>query len=353
MSDDVRESGRGCARPGRPGRRPTIADVARQAGVGAGTVSRVLNESPLVSAGTRRRVLDVMAELDYRPSSAARQLSRGVTHTIGVLMSFFGNPSAVERLRGLMPQLSRAGYDFALADVESMEERDRAFAHLLDSSRVDAVLIVSLVPSQLELDQLASATMPIVFLDRLQAGMPCVATDDVQGGRIAAEHLIALGHRRIAFIGDLPGRHFFTSSADRRTGFLQALSAAGIEPDPMLVVEAPNGRERAQAVADRLLSLPERPTAVFAASDVQAFGVMEAARARGLAVPDDLSVIGFDDIEAAGFVGLSTVRQPLRESGEAAANMLLELIDGRRLERPVVLLPLELVPRSTTAPPRG
>ena len=295
-------------------------------------------------------VLAVIEELDYRPSSAAQQLAAGRTRTIGLLIPFFGNMSSFERLRGIMQVLSVDGYDVALADVETGEQRGREFASLTSRSRVDGTIVVSLVPTRHELDLLSRAEVPIVLLDRVQDGFPYIAIDDVEGGLLATRHLLALGHRRIGFVGDLPTRHHFTSSADRRRGYRKALAEAGIGPDDALVAEGPNGREEADRLADALLSLPDPPTAIFAASDVQALGVIAAARRRGLRVPEDLSVIGFDDIELASHVGLSTVRQFLPESGEEAARMLLRLLRGEEPAEREVLLRLSVVPRASTAP---
>ena len=185
------------------------------------------------------------------------------------------------------------------------------------------------------------------MIDVPDAAHPDLAIDDVRGGRLATEHLLAGGHHRIAFVGDAPASPFgFTSSEHRRRGYLRALRDAGIEPLMELQQRGPHGRVEAQALADRLLGLVDPPTAVFAASDMQAVGVIEAIRARGLRVPDDVAVIGFDDVELAEIVGLTTVRQPLRESGRRGAELLLARLEGREEERRP-LAPLEVVERRT------
>jgi DNA-binding LacI/PurR family transcriptional regulator len=178
--------------------------------------------------------------------------------------------------------------------------------------------------------------------------VPHVVTDDVRGGEIAAEHLIARGHRRIGFVGDQPASPFgFTSSEHRREGFRRALRRAGIEPDTGLERRGRHGREEARVLAEDLLGCSGRPTAVFAASDTQALGVLEAAQSAGLSVPGDVAVIGFDDTEIAGAIGLSTVRQPLRESGARGADLLFAAITGGEAPE-CPLEPLAVVPRRTT-----
>ena len=177
--------------------------------------------------------------------------------------------------------------------------------------------------------------------------------DDVAGGELATRYLIELGHRRIAFIGDKPADPFrCQSSRDRTIGYERALAAAGIPVRPDYIREGTQSRHLARNIADELLRLPERPTAVFAASDVQALGVLEAARGLGIDVPEQLSVIGFDDIEIASYVGLTTVRQPLFESGRRGAELLLQALAGQPAPAHVETLPLDLVVRGTTRPPR-
>jgi len=183
--------------------------------------------------------------------------------------------------------------------------------------------------------------------------MPRVVGDDVAGGGLAAGHLVGLGHRRIAFIGDALEDPFgFTSSRDREEGFQRELATAGIEIPPDWIGHGAHGRYEARDLARRILTTGDSPTAIFAASDTQALGVVAAARELGLHVPDDLSVIGYDDIEAADYVGLTTIRQQLLESGRRGAEILLAEIEDRSEKPPVVRLPPELRVRATTAPPK-
>jgi DNA-binding LacI/PurR family transcriptional regulator len=332
----------------------TINDVAARAGVGAGTVSRVLNGSPRVRAATRERVLAAIAALDYRPNPLARGLSRGRCQTLGVVVPFFTHASAVERLRGVVDALHGSRYDVVLFNVESPVHRDEHFASLTRRDRADGLLVLSLPLRQAELDRLALAGIPVVLVDGHGDGVPSVVTDDVEGGRIATRHLLALGHERVAFIGgEEPDNPLgFVSSTLREQGYTEVLTSSGIEVDPTLVRHGPHDRVVAQGLTEQLLARSSRPTAVFASSDVQATGVLAAARTAGLGVPDDLSIVGFDDIEVSSYAGLTTVRQPLFESGRLGARLLFDALDGEGAPAADVhQLPLELVERSTTGPP--
>jgi LacI family transcriptional regulator/LacI family repressor for deo operon, udp, cdd, tsx, nupC, and nupG len=324
----------------------TIARVAQEAGVGVGTVSRVINGSSAVSEATRRRVLEVIAELGYEPNATARALSTGQTNAVGVIAPFFTEPSVTERLRGVSPRLAGAGYQLILFDLERPEQRDQAFRSPI--GRVDGLLSISLSPTPDELERLAAAAVPLVLVDQSHDRLPTVTIDDVEGGRLATEHLLELGHERIGFAGDQEdGAYGFTSSSRRRTGYEQALAAAGHRPEPELERLGGHGRAAGAETARRLLDRPEPPTAIFATSDLTALGVLEAAEELGVRVPEDLSVVGFDDIEVARYAGLTTIAQPLRESGAAGVELLLEALAGG--PAPSRRLPLELVVRGTTA----
>jgi LacI family transcriptional regulator len=205
------------------------------------------------------------------------------------------------------------------------------------------------------MERLVSSGAPVVLVDVRFPGLSQVYTDDVEGGRLATRHLLELGHRRIAFVGDPSDNRFgFTSSAHRRAGFEQAMREEGLDVPPHQVKEGEHSREVALAQASELLALPDPPTAIFAASDTQAFGVLEAAMRAGVEVPGRVSVIGFDDVEMAPYLGVTTVRQPLAYSGARGARLLLEQAAGWRPDAPVVeKLTLELVNRRTTCAPRG
>lgn len=339
---------------GPTGRAATITDVARIAGVGVGTVSRVINGSPRVSDATRARVRAVIEDLDYRPNSVAQRLSRGRTLTVGVVVYDLTNPSVVERLKGLVDGLGAAGMDMALFNVESAEQRDRLFDRLLRGGGVDGLIIVSLGVGDEDAARLVTSRLPVVLLDVAHARLPSIVVDDRAGGALAAHHLLDLGHRRVAFVGDDGAGPFgFTACRDRLEGFRTALAGEGVDLPDDLVILGRHDRVVAEDLSDRILSRDDPPSAVFAASDTQAIGVLTAAGGAGRRVPTDLSVIGYDDIDVASFVGLTTVRQPLRESGIQAAAMIRDALSGivdRSLTR---FLSLEVAVRSTTAAAGG
>jgi DNA-binding LacI/PurR family transcriptional regulator len=341
-----------------PSGRVTIADVAAASGVGVGTVSRVINGGTNVRESTRRSVLTVIRQLGYRPSYLAASLSRGTPRTIAIVVPHLTTPSAVMRLAGALAVLDGQGYDTVVCNVDTPGQRTHHLTALTSRYRVDGVIVVSLRLSRQWRASFRRAGVPLVAVDAALAGVPHIVTDDVAGGRMATEHLLSLGHRRIGFVGDT--RHLaartslgFTASQQRLCGYQQALQNAGIGYDTGLVRRGPHGAANAEALAAELLALPDPPSAIFAASDTQAMGVLAAADRAGRRVPGELSVIGFDDIESAMLLGLSTVRQPLEDSGAEAARRLCALLRGEQDGPLRQQLPLEVVHRSSTARLRG
>jgi len=334
----------------------TIRDVARHAGVSVATASRAMNGMDVVRPETRDRILAVMQELGFTPSPAARRLSLGRTLTVGVVVSFLTRPQAAERLRGVDAVLADSEFDLVIYNVESVQKRDHYLGTLAQSQQTDGLLVMSLPPPAEAVPALSRAQIPVVFIDvhtPFVALMPRVTGDDVMGGELAARHLLSLGHRAIGFVGDAVEDPFgFTSSRDREQGLNSELARAGVAIPSEWVGHGAHGRYEARDLAHRMLTASRRPTAIFTASDTQALGVIAAAREIGLHVPDDLSVVGYDDIEAADYVGLTTVRQQLFESGRRGAEILLSEIEARSDEPPISRLAPELVVRATTAPPK-
>ena len=332
----------------------TIRDVARKAGVGIGTVSRVLNDSPMVSEETRRRVQDAIEVLDYSPSSVARRLSLGRSMAIAVIAPFFTRRSHVERLQGIEHVLSAAGYDLILYNVESVARRDECLRTLPRGERLDGLLILSLAPEDDEAERLARQGVPTVLVDAYHPLLPTVSVDNRAGGSAATHHLIELGHERIGYVGEHLEDNMFRSRpvVERFNGYRAALAEAGIPFRPEYHFQGKYGWRDAHRMALQIFSLNERPTALFAYCDTMAFGVLEAAQKCDISVPAELSVIGFDDVEITQYFKLTTVRQPLYESGARGAELLLEYMDSD-VSRPVqhVVLPTELVVRQTTTPP--
>lgn len=330
----------------------TIGDVARLAGVGRGTVSRVLNERANVDPATRARVLVAIRDLDFVPSPTARRLSLRRTQTVAVVLPFLTRPSAVERLRGIEFALATGGYDLIVFNVETVERRDAVFRDLSRSVRVDGLIIVSLSPHPRELELIERSRLPAVLVDAHHRALPRVIADDVLGGRLATDHLIALGHRRIGFIGDIPRVPLaFTSSRLRLSGFRRAMSRAGLAAPEGLIGIGAHSRHRATELTRRMLSRRLPPTAIVCASDTQAAGVIEAAAALGISVPDDLSVTGYDDLDLADHLRLTTIHQPLFESGVRAVQRLLVSLDDGPMAPQREVQQISLVIRRSTAPP--
>ena len=256
--------------------------MAERAGVGIGTVSRVLNDSAGVAEATRVRVRAVMDELGYRPSATARNLSLGRTQTLGVIAPFFTSPSVVERLRGIDDVVGRSAYDLTLFNIETLDQRRAALRRFARRDRVDGVIVISLPLTPAEVRALHRDGVPTVLVDVAHALVPNVGIDDVAGGAMAAGHLLEAGHRDIAFVGDVENNPFaFASSQRRLEGMRAVMGEAGVALPARYVRRGPYGRESALELTRELLALRRRPTAIFAASDVQAFGVLDAAARAG------------------------------------------------------------------------
>jgi LacI family transcriptional regulator len=326
----------------------TILDVAARAGVGVGTVSRVLNDSPHVSDATRAKVQAVIDDLDYRPSSVARALSSGRTSAIAVLADTVILPSVVTRLEGILSVFDDAN-EIVICNVSRPDQRSEFVARHTDRQPAGGALAISLDLDPGEVAAFERAGVPIVSIDFEVPGVPSLVVDDVASGADATRHLLDLGHRRIAYLGDAEtGGYRSRASTERHRGYLAAMAEAGLVPLPGHEVFI--GEAGITAAAAALMTLPQPPTAIFASSDATALCVLGEARARGVSVPDDMSVIGFDDLWAAFAAGLTTMRQPLFESGELAARMLQAAQRGEAVA-PLVDLQVDVVSRSTTAPP--
>jgi LacI family transcriptional regulator len=333
-------------------RRPTIFDVARVSGVSYSTVSRVVNGHANVRSDTRARVQAAMAELGYVAHVMARALASGRTQTIGLLARGIDNPFFTAVIKGVDQEVSQADYDLLLCTTHSRNEQEGEYVARLSHGMVDGLLIV--VPTALPdyVSLLRASHYPFVLIDHDSDAPGCTMVNAANraGTREGIDYLIGLGHRRIGFI---TGRPDVGAAVQRLEGYHDALGAAGLRSEDELVVTGDFMEERGYAAALELLALRHPPTAIFASSDTAAFGVLGAAREVGLRVPEDLSVLGFDDIvEAAWFgAGLSTVRQPLREMGRVAVQRLIALLADPSRPSERVVMATELVVRNTTAPP--
>ncbi len=331
-----------------------MSDVAAKAGVGIGTVSRVLSGSLQVSPKTRQRVLAAVEELGYVPSRPGGRNGPDQGGLVGVVIPDFGSSSSMARLVGLVAALRSRAYHVVIYPVHTPDEARQALVELPRSKTLDGVIVISLPLRGDEGERLAGSRFPVVLLDTTHPGLTRVTIDDVAGGRLATQHLIDLGHERIAFVGE-PVRNpmSFMSSGLREEGFRTAIAKAGLERNPQYVRHGPHLRSAGRQMGIELLAHSTPPTAVVAASDTQAVGVMEAARASGRSIPEDLSIIGYDDIDLASLVALTTIRQPLETSGVRAAEILLSALESGQKPQPFNdVLSLELVLRQSTAPPR-
>lgn len=332
---------------------PTIYDVAKVAGVGVGTVSRVLNNSTRVSPETQQRVLNAIRELGFRRSNVARQLSTGVQHrNIGAMMPFITPPSFVERLRGMQLALNQQDNDFDLI-LYSVSEPSRQREQLLEMTEkatVNGLIIITLKVSDEERDLLRQAGIPFVILNDMCDGERyCLSPDNWQGGFLATQHLLELGHQRVAYVGDeFPNAYGIPTSELRYKGYLAALEQYGIPYRTEYVCLGVHGEAEAHTLTKQLLALPEPPTAIFVMSDIQAVGSIASIREANLRVPEDISVIGFDDVQLSRYAGLTTVRQHLEQSGYLGMQLLLDMLLNPDGVVPRELPPLELVVRNTT-----
>lgn len=335
-----------------------IDDVARLAGVSTATVSRALRGLPTVSQATRDRVLAAAAQLGYSASPSASRLAGGKTGTIAVVVPRITRWFFATVVEAAEDALHRAGYDLLLHNLGGSEsERQRLLQTAALHKRVDAMMLVATPLQAQDLDAITGLALPGVTVSSGTGvpGWPSIRIDDLAAARAATNHLIQYGHRRIAHVsGDPADELAFTTHIDRRRGYREALTAAGIPIDPALDVEEEFtvvGGERAVA---ELLRRGAPPTAIFAACDEIAMGAMGALRQAGLNVPADVSVIGIDDHDLAGVVGLTTVAQPAAEQGRLAANVLLNALTGGDYPKEnTVILPTHLIVRESTAPPRA
>lgn len=315
------------------------------------TVSRALNRPEALRASTLERVRRTIDEMDYSPDPVARRLSTGRTRIIRVVTPFLTLPSFVERLRGVEDALNRRDYDLMVTNVESSQRRAASFDRVAKSRGADGIVMMTLSPTDREVAQILESGWPAVLVDGRHPRLPTVDVDDFEGGRLAADHLLSRGHRRIGFVGDFidPAAPSGASGA-RLTGLQARLTEAGLALPERLRFRVRHSLVEGMALVEMLLALPaaDRPSAIFAASDLVALGMLVGLRRRGLRAPDDLAIVGFDDLVMSESYGLTTIRQPLFETGALAVELLLGQIDGRSSSPSRILLPLTLVAREST-----
>lgn len=335
-------------------RKVTIVDVAAEAGVSFGTVSRVINNDVHVRPATRQRVLEAMERLGFVANRQARSLAGGRTNTIGLLVPDLGTGYIGEIIRGIDAELTLQGLDLILYTTHRTASKEASYVANLATGMVDGLLLVLPRNPADYVGTLTQRNFPFVLIDHQGIGPDCpaVGATNWQGSYDATEYLIRLGHRRIGFI---TGSMDLGCAQDRLAGYRAALRTNHIPESPELIFEGTFFQPDGYAGALTFLDLAEPPTAIFASNDVMAMGAMDAIRNRGLRVPEDISVLGFDDIPQASLVrpALTTVQQPLEKMGRVAAQMLLDLLQNpeKKIER--IELPTKLVIRESCQPPRG
>lgn len=337
---------------------PTIGDVARRAGVSRATVSRVLNEYPHVRPQVRTDVQRAIRALRYRPDQVARSLARRETKTLGLVVADITNPFYAETARAIVETARGHGYHVILCNTDNLHRLQEEYVEVLRQRRVDGIIFGSVFLDDPVVEALVEAGYPCVMYNRrLRSGRGnYIVLDNASASHDLTRHLLDLGHRHIGFI---TGLRDLSTASERLRGYRAALRAAGLPADPRLMRPGAFKAEMAQRAAQELLKLPRRPTAIMAGNDLMALGVMQAAGDLGLRVPEDLAVVGFDDIEIAAHrqIQLTTMAQQKAEMGRMAVVWMLEIIrDPRRYRRePLqqILTPTLVVRRTCGALMRG
>ena len=327
----------------------TIREVAESAGVSYATVSHVLNNTRVVSHETRERVLAAMAALNYRPNALARSLRQGKTNTLGLVLPDSANPFFAEISRTIEDEAFNKGYSVFLCNTELDTQRELFYVDVLSKKQVDGIIFVAAGDQADSLDFLIQRGMPVVMIDRNvpNVEVDAVLPDHQLGGFFATRHLLELGHTRIACIA---GPSSITPSAERITGYRNALEQAGIPYDESLVVRGDYHAQSGMDITHSLLKMDSRPTAIFALNDLMALGALRAAAEAGCLVPKDLAVVGYDDLELSQFTNppLTTIAQPKKEIGTQAVQLLVDRISQKSRPPSRLVLPPELIVRRST-----
>lgn len=333
---------------------PTMREVALRAQVSPSTVSHVINNTRFVSEEVHARVLAAMDELGYRPNALARSLRRGRTFTLGLILPDSANPFFAEIGRGIEATAFDSGYSVILCNTERDYKKEELYVDVLTKNQVDGIIFVSAGDRPDSLYALLKRQLPVVLVDRLVTGLEVdlVMSDNRLGGYEISDHLIELGHQHIACI---TGPSYITPSAERIAGYREALQEAALPVEENLIVQGDFRIESGYSAAMEILKRPGAPTAIFACNDLMAVGAMLAAHQTGRRVPQDLAIVGFDDIELASYLTppLTTVHQPKMAMGRRAVYLLIERINDKDLPPRCEVLPSKLVIRDSCGAKRN
>ncbi len=334
--------------------RVTIYDIARAAGVGIGTVSRVLNNHPSVTPETREKIRAVMKELHYQPHTYAQRLAKHHSETVCAIIPFFTSYFFAEMLRGVQEGLAGIGYDLVLFGVNNVSQVESSVARALQRGRVDGILFFSMKLPQKIVPRLKDARLPIVLVDSHHPSFDSISVANAEGAQAATEYLLGLGHRRV---GMITAQQQSAPASERVVGYRRALENFGVEYDKMLVKRGNSTKEDGfnreagfEAMSEFIRMGRNMPTAFFICSDIQAIGAMAALSEQDLRVPQDVSIVGFDDIELAGHVRLTTMQQPMFQMGEMAVERLAARMENPDIEVMQRTFSPKLIIRDTCGP---
>lgn len=333
--------------------KPTIYDIARLAGVSTATVSKVMNGTGKISEKTRKKILEISKQLNYEPSVVASALTGKKTYTLGLMVPDLGNPFFAELARNVEDRAHEHGFNVIICNTDNNAEKQLSYIRLMQQKSVDGIIVATGAASEsgrTVMDAIGQK-VPVALISREMPSWPAsaVLVDDFAGGYAASEYLLRLGHTRIAVVAE---NFAIESSKERVRGYRKALEEAGVQSDDAYVRESDFSVEGGKKAAGELLDLAEPPTAIFACNDLLAIGVLQAARERGVPVPEKLSVVGFDNTILATVTDppMTTIAQPIREMGCEVVDLIIrEINDEKHVKQRIVLLP-ELVVRGTTSP---
>lgn len=339
--------------PRRARARPTIYDVAKVAGVSTATVSRALNGTGQIAPATQTAIEQAVAELGYRPNAIARSLVTKSTQTIAFMLPDITNPFYASLVSGIQQLALKRGYTMLLCTTEGDPQREEQYLNLLRGSQVAGALVDGLVLPPEQIARIVEEGFPIVCLDRdiNSPLVPLVQVDNRLGAQLATEYLLSLGHRVIAHVAGAPELRI---SEERATGYTKAIAAAGVDPDEGLIAVGGFTVEGGYEATQALLAARPQVSAIFAANDLSALGAINAIAATGRRVPDDVSVVGFDDLRLSAFMSppLTTIHQPAHEIASCATQILIDLTHGREVRKLHYLFEPKLVVRASTSAPR-